>query len=284
MIKITPLSPVCGAEITGVDLSGTLPANTLRSIENAWNKYLVIIFRSQSLSAEEQLTFASNFGPTGERGTPIERRREVDDYDGSVMLVTNQKDKEGNYIGTIPEGELWFHSDLSYQEIPHKATLLNALEIPDSGGNTMFANMYLAFEKIPAQLKEKLAGRRALHIYDFATTERYNLDRGLNGVQSCWQPIFIKHPDTGRTALYVSRLMTALIEGLDRSESNNILNELFDISEAPEIIYEHKWQKNDLLMTDNRCAVHARRDFPKEQLRLLRRCTVKGSNALTAAA
>ena len=283
-MKVTPLSAVGGAEITGIDLAQPQSPETLAAIEKAWNEHLVIIFRDQNLTAEEQLDFAGKFGPMGERGTPVERRVETDDYGGSIMLVTNKTDEDGNYIGTIPEGELWFHSDLSYQEIPHKATMLHAVAVPDTGGNTMFANMYLAYENIPAELKEKLAGRRALHAYDFAMTERYDLDKGLENIQNCWQPIFIKHPDTGRTALYVSRLMTALIEGFDRAESDQILDQLFDIAEDPSIIYEHKWQTRDLLMTDNRCALHARRDFPKDQLRLLRRCTVKGSEALKAAA
>ncbi|NKB19619.1 MAG: hypothetical protein GKS01_03645 [Alphaproteobacteria bacterium] len=283
-MKVTPLSAVGGAEITGVDLSRPQSPEILAEFEKAWNEHLVIIFRDQDLTADEQLAFAGNFGPMGERGTPADQRREVDDYGGAVMLVTNQKDDDGNYIGTIPEGELWFHSDLSYQEIPHKATMLHAVAVPDIGGNTMFANMYLAYENIPDGLKTKLAGRRALHAYDFAMTERYDLDKGLDDIQSCWQPIFVRHPDTSRTALYVSRLMTALIEGFDRAESDAILSDLLDIAEDPNIIYEHKWQTRDLLMTDNRCALHARRDFPKDQLRLLRRCTVKGDQSLAAAA
>tara|TARA_Y100001936_G_scaffold253702_1_gene320209 strand:- start:15811 stop:16662 length:852 start_codon:yes stop_codon:yes gene_type:complete len=283
-MKISPLSNIAGAEITNIDLAQPLSDDDLGEIKAAWNEYVVLVFRDQELTADDQLAFAGKFGPTGERGTPVDRRRETDDYGGAVMLVTNKKDDEGKYVGTIPEGELWFHSDLSYQEIPHMATMLHAVAVPDTGGNTMFANMYLAYENVPAKLKEKLAGRRALHAYDFATTERVDVDKGLDEIQNCWQPIFIRHPESGRTALYVSRLMTAVIEGLERSESDEILATLFDISEDPNIIYEHKWQTRDFLMADNRCSIHARQDFPQDQLRLLRRCTVKGSETLSAAA
>jgi len=281
---ITPLSSACAAEFKGLDLSKKLARKTVKQIEQAWHQHLVVVIRNQNLTPEMQMTFAGEFGSLGERGRPTKRRREVDDYDGIIMLVTNKRNSEGNFIGTIPEGELWFHSDVSYQKIPHKATLLHAIELPTTGGNTMFANMYTAFENIPEHLKRLLTGRRALHAYDFAMSERVNTKGGLDNIQHYWQPIFIKHPDTGRTALYVSRLMTAAIEGLSQSESDKALSELFAIAEDPAIIYEHVWQKGDLLMTDNRCCIHARHDFPRDQVRLLRRCTVKGDRSLNAAA
>ena len=281
---ITPLSSACAAEIKELDLSQELAQNAIKQIEQAWHEHLVLVIRNQNLSPEMQMTFAGQFGSLGERGRPTNRRKEVDDYDGIIMLVTNKRNSEGNFIGTIPEGELWFHSDVSYQEIPHKATLLHAIELPTTGGNTMFANMYTAFKNIPEKLKTLLNGRRALHAYDFAMSERVNIKEGLDNIQHCWQPIFIQHPETGRTALYVSRLMTAAIEGLSQSENDEVLSELFEISEDPNIIYEHVWQQGDLLMTDNRCCIHARHDFPHDQVRLLRRCTVKGDQSLVAAA
>ena len=281
---ITPLSSACAVELKGLDLSKKLARKTVKKIEQAWHEHLVMVIRDQNITPEMQMTFAGEFGSLGERGRPTNRRREVDDYDGIIMLVTNKRNSEGNFIGTIPEGELWFHSDVSYQETPHKATLLHAIELPRTGGNTMFANMYTAFENIPEHLKRLLTGRRALHAYDFAMSERVNTKGGLDNIQHYWQPIFIKHPDTGRTALYVSRLMTAAIEGLSQSESDKVLSELFAIAEDPAIIYEHVWQKGDLLMTDNRCCIHARHDFPRDQVRLLRRCTVKGDRSLNAAA
>ena len=281
---ITPLSSACAAEIKELDLSQKLTRKAIKQIEQAWHEHLVVVIRDQNLSPEMQMTFAGKFGSLGERGRPTNRRKEVDDYNGIIMLVTNKRNLEGNFIGTIPEGELWFHSDVSYQEIPHKATLLHAIELPTTGGNTMFANMYTAFENIPKNLKTLLNGRRALHAYDFAMSERVNLKGGLDSIQHFWQPIFIQHPDTRRTALYIIRLMTAAIEGLSQSESDEVLSELFEISEDPNIIYEHVWQQGDLLMTDNRCCIHARHDFPHDQLRLLRRCTVKGDQSLIAPA
>ena len=283
-LTVTPFPAPLGAEITGIDLRTDLNDESFAAIEAAWHDYGVIILRDQDLSKEDQLAFSSRLGTVGARGLPAEKRNEVDDYGGAIMLITNKRGADGEFIGSVPEGELWFHSDLSYRPEPHKATLLHALALPDSGGNTMFANMYTAYENVPDALKQKLAGRKVLHAYDFATTEEVNIDDGLDNLQHCWQPIFIRHPVTGRTALYVNRLMSAQIEGLERPESDAILQALFTIAEDPAIIYEHVWRMGDLIVCDNRCCIHARHDFPHDQLRMLQRCTVQGDTMIPALA
>ena len=116
---ITPLSSACAAEIKELDLSQKLAQKAIRQIEQAWHEHLVVVIRNQNLSPEMQMTFAGQFGSLGERGRPTNRRKEVDDYDGIIMLVTNKRNSEGNFIGTIPEGELWFHSDVSYQAVSY---------------------------------------------------------------------------------------------------------------------------------------------------------------------
>ena len=283
-LTITPFDAPLGAEITGIDLRQPLTDAEFLAVETAFHDHQVLVVRNQELGKKDQLDFARRFGTVGERGMPAGDRNEKDDFGGAIMLITNKRDDQGNFIGSVQEGELWFHSDLSYKSVPHKATFLHAIELPSSGGNTLFANMYQAYDRIPADLKAKLAGRKVLHAYDFATTEGVDIDQGLDDIQHCWQPIFVTHPSTGRTALYVSRLMSALIEGLDRTESDAILQELFVITEDPAIVYEHVWKRGDLVVVDNRCCLHARREFPTDQLRLLQRCTVCCDGALSAAA
>ena len=283
-LTVTPFDAPLGAEITEIDLREPLSGAEFQRIKQAWHKYQVLIIRNQYLSKNDQLKFASGFGTVGARGRPPEKRNETDDYDGAIMLITNKRDDDGKFIGSVPEGELWFHSDLSYQPVPHKATFLHAIELPTSGGNTLFANMYQAYENISSDLKLKLAGHEVLHAYDFATTAGVDIDRDLNEIQHCWQPIFVTHPITGRPALYVSRLMSARIEGLARTDSNPILEDLFDIAEDPAIIYEHVWKPRDLVIIDNRCCLHARRDFPPGELRMLQRCTVRCEERLAATA
>lgn len=281
-ISITPVSAALGAEIAGIDLTRKLDAETVASIHAAWLDHIVLVFRGQDLSEQNQRQFAACFGAVGERARPVERRPEGGDYDGAFMLVGNIRDESGEYSGSLPDGELWFHHDMSYVAEPHKATILYAIDIPSLGGNTRYANMYLAYENIPQPLKEKLAGRKALQVYDYAMTGRVDIDKGIEDIKHEWQPIFVRHPETGRSALYVSRLMTARIEGLAREESDTILEDLFDIAEDPDIVYEHVWRPGDLIMWDNRCSIHGRTDFPPTERRLLRRCTIEGGPMVLA--
>jgi taurine dioxygenase len=279
-LTITPI----GAEVTGVDLRNAFDKSIVDEIYQAWLDHLVLIFRGQSLSKDEQVAFANQFGDVGIRATPKDVQNEVaNGYDGSIMLVTNQRDEKGNYIGSLQDGEMWFHHDMSYRPEPHKATLLHALKLPSTGGNTKFANQYLAYENIPDDIKERIRGRKVLQAYNFTMLEKVNLEEGLDDIQHQWQPIFIKHPETGKTALYVSRLISAMIENLPREESDDILGQLIEIAEDRAIVYEHVWQPGDLAMWDNRCSTHARTDFPAEEARLLRRCTLEGAPMVGAA-
>jgi taurine dioxygenase len=147
------------------------------------------------------------------------------------------------------------------------------------GGNTQFANMYKAYDALPAGLKKKLATCHAEHLY-YAGNRPDAPDRSLSGVRQ--HPIFIAHEETGRTALYVSRLMTSKIVELPQDESDAVLAELFDYTEKPEVVYEHVWTPGDFVVWDNRCLNHARTDFSEGERRLLRRTTVVGVDPVAA--
>jgi taurine dioxygenase len=282
-IRVTPLSPACGAEISGIDLSKPLSEHQVRTIKEAWNKHLVLVFRGQQVSQDDQLRFASYFGDLGIRkkapealrsrneGTVQEANKDAD----KVLLVSNIK-VDGKPIGAFGEGEFWFHIDSGYTARPYKYTFLFALELPSRGGNTMFSNMYQAYEAVPASLKEKLKGKKALHIHEYNRAKQANSSGDIGGIPHYFHPIFITHPDTGRKTLFVDRLMTTRIEGMSHQESDAVLGQLYEIGERREFIFEHEWKLGDFLMWDNRCTIHARTDFPKAERRLLRRCTVEG--------
>ena len=278
-IEVTPLSPACGAEISGVDLSRPLSAHEVAAIKDAWGKHLVLVFRGQKVSQDDQLRFAAYFGDLGSRKKapePLRARAEGIQQDNEkVLLVTNIK-VDGQPIGAFGDGEFWFHIDSGYSARPYKYTFLYALELPSTGGNTMFSNMYNAYEAVPSALKEKLKGKKALHIHEYNRAKQANSSGDISGIPHHAHPIFITHPDTGRKTLFVDRLMTTRIEGVSAQESDDILNQLYEIGERREFIFEHVWKLGDFLMWDNRCTIHARTDFPKEERRLLRRCTVEG--------
>ena len=166
-IEVVPMSPACGAEIKGVDLTKPLSRETVEAIRDAWNKHLVLVFRGQTISQDQQLTFASYFGDLGTRKKapePLRGRAEGTQQDHEkVLLVTNIKEN-GVPIGAFGEGEFWFHIDSGYSARPYQYTFLYALELPSTGGNTMFSNMYKAYEAVPEETQAQAYGQaRAAH-------------------------------------------------------------------------------------------------------------------------
>lgn len=282
-INVTPFDAPLGASVTGVDLSQPLTDEFRTAITKAWHDHVILLFPGQTLTGPQQLAFAGLFGPIKERGRPKERRPEIEvnDYESQVMYISNVKEN-GKPIGSLPDGEMWFHHDGCYKERPQRASFLYAIELPSRGGNTKFANMYKAYDAVPKALKILLADKTALHVYDYELRAQFDINTGLDGVAHWSQPLFIRHPDTGRTALYTNRLMTARINELPEDESKSVLAELFAIGEDPSVVYEHVWTIDDFVMWDNLCSMHARTDFPAEQRRLLRRCVVEGEPVIRA--
>ena len=279
-ITVTPIHPVIGAEIGGVDLSQELDTATIEAIRSAWHDHGILLFRGQDITGDEQLRFASNFGTVAERHKPkpganVAQVGNAPDWT-NLMMVTDKKDEDGNPIGGLGHGEMWFHSDKCYHERPHRASFLYGIEIPAEGGHTKFASLYGAYNNLRPELKERFADARVMQGYDYRNVERLDLNINLDNIFHFSQPLFVTNPGSKRKALYVSRLNTMWIEGIDRDESEEILSELFDLTEDPDNYYEHVWKPGDLMMWDNLACLHARTDWPQDQTRMLRRCTTLG--------
>jgi taurine dioxygenase len=278
-LKVNPLSPALGAEISGVDLRDELSAETVAAIIDAWHKNLVILFRNQSLSEDDQIRFARHFGALKQRGRPPEARNEASrlKHPELTMLVSNIREN-GKLIGSLADGEMHFHSDFCYVEKPAKGTFLYAIEIPREGGDTLFLNMYKAYETLPGALKARVEGRKAINAYHYEspTREVNGAKLDLAAHQHYAQPIVRTHPETRRKALYVNRLMTFSVEGMDDKEGSTLLEALFAHIEQKQFIYAHKWRVGDLILWDNRCTLHARTDFSAAERRLMRRLTILG--------
>jgi taurine dioxygenase len=279
-VEVIPLGEACGAEIRGVDLKKDLSDAVVAKIQQAWNEHLVLCVRGQDLTQEDQLRFAARFGPLGARKQapePLRERSEgVWQLDPKILLVSNIK-VDGIPVGAFGDGDMWFHIDSGYSERPYKYTFLYGVELPNEGGNTLFSNMYKAYDALPEALKRKLEGRKALHIHEYKRSEKVDLSTDISAVPHWFHPVFITHPYTRKKALFVDRLMTARLEGFSNAESDEILAQLYEVGESRQFIYEHKWQIGDLIMWDNLALIHARTDFPREQRRLMRRCTVEGT-------
>jgi taurine dioxygenase len=273
-----PLAPEIGVEVLGVDLARPLDEPVFRAIEAAWHARCVLLLRGQDLSEDAQVAFAQRFGPLARS---VNRNAGQSQRNPSAFLISNIRE-DGKPIGALPDGEMLFHSDQCYVERPCMAALLYAIEIPSHGGDTIFANMYRAYETLPDDLRAAVEGRRAVNVFEYAEDTDYGrpamqLFHDLPaGVPAFAHPIVRTHPVTRRKALYVNRGMTLCIEGMPRAESDAILTALFDHQENPRFRYTHVWRPGDLIVWDNRCTLHARTDFSSTERRLLRRVTITG--------
>ena len=276
-MEITPISNAGGARINGIDLSKVVSPEDVAMLKKAFLDYSVLVIPGQELNEQDQLRFCNLMGGVASRGKPLQERVKDADaaYEGAVHMVTNLT-KEGVPLGSFGDGEVWFHHDGSFKEIPYAATVLYGMSVTSVGGETVFANMYLAYDYLNLTLKQKIEGLEGLNIYDYASIGRVDLTKDVTGLNQWIHPLVIVHPDTGRKALFVSPLITARVEGVRPNESERLLTELCKYQENPEIIFEHKWEVGDLVMMDNRCITHARREFPGGEPRMLRRTMVKG--------
>jgi len=171
---------------------------------------------------------------------------------------------------------MMFHHDMIHAAIPSKATMLYSVEIPSTGGNTLFASGYAAYDTLDPAIRDRLEGKKALHHYNYGSTIRGD-NRGTEAFAEQVHPVFRTHEDTSRKAVYVNRLMTVKVLDLPEDESDRLLNAVYDHAEKREFVYEHVWRVGDLLLWDNRCSSHARTDFPSTERRLMFRTTVEGN-------
>ena len=269
-LKVSRLSRHIGALVEGVDLSKPLDAATAAQIKQLWLEHVILLFRDQPLSQEDLRRVTQIFGPIGKLARPAKFRPPgFDNLLEDIMLISNIREN-GEAIGALPDGEMMFHHDMIHAELPHNGTCLFAVEVPSVGGNTLFANCYTAYETLDPAV-------RARHFYSYGAVQRGDANRqAVAASAQSVHPVFRTHDETGRRAVYVNRLMTEEIEGLEPEESSRLLQHLFDHSENPDFVYEHVWQPGDLIVWDNRASMHARTDFSPGERRLLLRTTIAG--------
>ncbi len=266
-----PLSPGTGVEILGVDCSAEIDDSTFALIQDAFHDNCVALFRNQTLNEEQEWKFAARFGAVGK----VHHQHNGASKLPGVMYISNIREN-GELIGSLPDGEMFFHHDQCYIEKPAIATMLYAMEVPSVGGNTIFANMFKAYETLPEDIKARLEGVKAMHVYDYATNPTKRGAVIKEGTPHYAHPVVRVHSGNGRKALYVNRLMTDHLVGFEPAESEKLLNYLFDHSEQKQFLYEHVWTPGDLLIWDNRSCTHARTDFSAAERRLMRRVAIVG--------
>jgi len=271
-MKVSMLGKTIGAEIIGVDIrESVLDEVGSRYVRQALLDYKVIILRNQNLEPDDQVAFTSKLGPVSDEGPKnpffLEGHPEI-------TILTNTF-RDGKPLGFQTDQTDEWHSDVSYLEKPSMGAVLYAIEVPPEGADTLYVDLEAAYLALPAAVRDRLDQLRAIHTFP----EQYGgklteAERAAIPAQS--HPLVRTHPETGRKSLFLSQMMTTAIEGLGEKESDDLLNELFEHITKPEFEYTHKWQRNDILVWDNRCTMHKSTWFDPKYNRLMYRSMMEG--------
>jgi taurine dioxygenase len=271
-----------GAEVRGIDLSLPLAQNDVDVIEAAWRRRLVVVVRGQKLSDPQLLAFSKCFGeldPPGPNpyGEPF--NKEFPEINVISNVIEN-----GKPIGGLGDGEAVWHADMTYIDVPPKAAILHSLEVPPGGGNTYFADMFAAYETLPADLKKAAAGKIAVH--DASRNSAGFLRKGYKEVTDVRATVGARHPlvrtdpKTGRKALFLGRRPNSYVIGLDVADSEALLDGLWAHATQPRFAMCHEWRVGDLLMWNNLSVLHRRDPFDPASRRIMHRTQIKGNERI----
>jgi taurine dioxygenase len=279
-MQITQLDAPLGAEVSGIDVSKPLPPADVDAIAAAWRERLVVVFHGQELSDPQLIAFSKNFGeldPPGPNpyGEPFNKAHP------ELNVISNVVDN-GKPIGNLGDGEAVWHADMTYVDVPPKAAMLHALEVPppEAGGNTYFADMFAAYASLPADLKKAAQGKIAVH--DASRNSAGMLRKGYKEVTDVRETVGARHPlvrtdpQTGRKALFLGRRPNGYVLGLGVAESEALLDALWAHAVQPRFAMCHEWKVGDLLMWNNLAVLHRRDPFDPKTRRVMHRSQIKG--------
>jgi len=284
-LSIRNLDAPLGTEVSGIDLSKPIALGDVETIEDVWRERLVVVFHGQKLSDPQLIAFSRNFGeldPPGPNpyGEPFNKEHP------EINVISNVVEN-GKPIGNLGDGEAVWHADMTYVDVPPKAAMLHSLEVPppEAGGNTYFANMFAAYETLPADLKKAIGGKIAVH--DESTNSAGMLRKGSKEVTDVRQTIGAHHPlvrtepKTGRKALFLGRRPNAYVVGLEVPESEALLDALWAHATQPRFAMCHEWKVGDVLMWNNLAVLHRRDPFDPKTRRVMHRSQIKGNERIT---
>jgi taurine dioxygenase len=288
-IAVKPTGAALGADIEGVDLARELSPHAVDATKQAWADHLVLRFRGQRLDDDQLMRFSAHFGELDWAPVIAASRVKVPGEDRYVesaeegrryISVISNIVENGRAIGALGAYESIWHTDMSYNPEPPCASALYALEVPPSGGDTGFANMYRAYETMPDELRQQVEGRLCRH--DSTYNSAGELRRGSSEVTDPREapgadhPIIRTHPVTGRRALFLGRRRNAYILGLELQDSERLLDALWAHAGRPELTWYQQWRVGDLVLWDNRCVMHRRDEFDPNSRRLMHRSQIRG--------
>ena len=269
-LELAPLTPTIGAEVSGVDLAKPLDAGTVAAMRSALLDWKVLFFRDQNITTDQHLAFARNFGDLEIH--PFAPHKP--DYP-EVLAITHDRDSRGR--------ENAWHSDVTWREIPSLGSILRAIEVPPVGGDTLFADMYAAYEGLSDEVKAQIEGKVAVH--DFAHFRTGMRKRGRSEAEieafnaqypMVEHPVVRTHPETGRRGIYVNVGFTQHIVGMEKAESDALLKHLYAQAAIPEYQCRFRWEANSVAFWDNRSSQHYAASDYWPAVRRMERVTIIG--------
>ena len=273
---VVPTGAALGAEIRGVNLR-ELDDLTFAAIRDAWLQHQVLLFRDQPLTDAQLVAFSRRFGTLDLAPIQESGRRSVDGH--PELYVVSNVVEGGVPIGSLGSGEAVWHTDMSYQARPPKASVLYALEVPPSGGDTGFCTMYGAWDALPDDLRARVRDVRVKH--DGTYNSGGHVRQGVTPTNDprtspgMLHPLVPAHPETGRRHLYLGRRRNAYIEGLPLEESEALLDRVWEVATADALVWTHRWRPHDLVLWDNRCTMHRRDGFDPSTRRVMHRTQIQ---------
>jgi taurine dioxygenase len=276
--EVKPLHPALGCEITGITLQQAVSPKLFAKIYEAFLDYELILFRDVDLPPATQVAFAKNFGEVN-----IHVLSQYHGYGHPEIYMLSNLDKDGRPSGKHPDrGTLYWHTDGSWKERTGQATMMysETLPPPGKGGETQFADMYAGYELLPADIKQKIDGKNAIHNFTFSRQRRHGEDpltaRQSAEVPPVSHPIVRTHPETGRKAIFLGDHAES-IEGMPYEEGRALIEEINVLVTPPQNVYSHVWQPRECMVWDNRCTLHRATGFDESKYaRVMRRCTISG--------
>ena len=282
-IEIIPTGAKLGAEIRGIAAHETIDETDRATLRAALAEHLVLLFREQHLSVDDQIRFAQVFGPLGSIADTLLGLGKRDYQPGEIpecMSVISNIKVNGQKIGSLGDGECFWHSDSCFSDTPPSASVLYAVELPPDGGNTSFLDMIDALETLPHNLRAQVDVRHIRHsqVYDSTGTKRPAYDEvdDITEAPGPVHPIVRTIPESGRQCLYLGRRLSAYIVGLPVAESERLLDELWAHTVQDQRIWSHRWRLGDLVVWDNRFTMHHRDPFDSAARRRLHKVQVAG--------
>ncbi len=271
-LSTRPLTPTFGLEILDVDLRQPTD-NMIAEIDALWVKHPVLLLRNQLLDEVQQIAFSKRFGEINIHvRTDIRSRSHPE-----VVMVSNLRFENGDNIGALASGEAKWHTDSCYKSKPDTGSILYALEVPEDGGKTAWANLQLAYEALPDATKTKLEGKRGEYAYNIFNVD-ITKDNDIKDIRTITpdvkHPMVLKQPVSERKGLYFDPLQTYGIEDMDVSESRPLLDELTAHITQPNFIFKHRWRRGDIVLWDNCRVLHRREPFDPTVPRLMKRTTI----------